>query len=99
MTDIPGYAPLVPGNRPADLQLRGERRRVVAVVGDGGMTAGMAFEALNHVGHLGLDLLVVLNDNDMSISENVGALRNYSARLVKRMGLAAPHLARAPHDE
>ena len=58
----------------------GEKRRVVAVIGDGAMTAGMAFEALNHAGSLPNDLLVVLNDNDMSISENVGALSNYFAR-------------------
>ena len=61
---------------------RGERRRVVAVIGDGAMTAGMAFEALNHAGSLNVDLLVVLNDNDMSISNNVGALSNYFAKLL-----------------
>jgi 1-deoxy-D-xylulose-5-phosphate synthase len=59
---------------------RGEERRVVAVIGDGALTAGMAFEALNHAGSLPADLLIVLNDNDMSISENVGALSNYLAR-------------------
>src|SRR5580658_7082558 len=59
---------------------RGEDRRVVAVIGDGALTAGMAFEALNHAGSLPADLLIVLNDNDMSISENVGALSNYLAR-------------------
>jgi 1-deoxy-D-xylulose-5-phosphate synthase len=58
----------------------GEDRRVVAVIGDGAMTAGMAFEALNHAGTLPADLLVILNDNDMSISENVGALSNQFAR-------------------
>jgi 1-deoxy-D-xylulose-5-phosphate synthase len=58
----------------------GETRRVVAVIGDGAMTAGMAFEALNHAGSLPADLLVILNDNDMSISENVGALSNHFAR-------------------
>ncbi len=57
----------------------GESRRVVAIIGDGAMTAGMAFEALNHAGSLPTDLLVILNDNDMSISENVGALSNYFA--------------------
>ncbi len=57
-------------------------RRVVAVIGDGAMTAGMAFEALNHAGSLDVDLLVVLNDNDMSISNNVGALSNYFAKLL-----------------
>ena len=61
---------------------RGERRRVVAVIGDGAMTAGMAFEALNHAGSLNVDLLVVLNDNDMSISNNVGAMSNYFARML-----------------
>src|SRR5581483_7554851 len=60
----------------------GEQRRTVAVIGDGAMTAGMAFEALNHAGSLPVDLLVVLNDNDMSISENVGALSNYFARVL-----------------
>jgi 1-deoxy-D-xylulose-5-phosphate synthase len=58
----------------------GEERRVVAVIGDGALTAGMAFEALNHAGSLPTDLLVILNDNDMSISENVGALSNHFAR-------------------
>ena len=58
----------------------GRDRRVVAVIGDGAMTAGMAFEALNNAGSLPADLLVILNDNDMSISENVGALSNHFAR-------------------
>src|SRR5579872_5318963 len=58
----------------------GADRRVVAIIGDGAMTAGMAFEALNHAGSLPADLLVILNDNDMSISENVGALSNHFAR-------------------
>ena len=58
----------------------GEDRRVVAIIGDGAMTAGMAFEALNHAGSLPANLLVILNDNDMSISENVGALSNQFAR-------------------
>jgi 1-deoxy-D-xylulose-5-phosphate synthase len=83
----------------AAARLKDEQRRVVAVIGDGGMTAGLAYEALNHIGHLGLDLLVILNDNDMSISENVGALRDHSARLVKKLGIAAPHLARLPHED
>ena len=59
---------------------QGQSRRVVAVIGDGALTAGMAFEALNHAGSLPTDLLVILNDNDMSISENVGALSNRIAR-------------------
>ncbi len=58
----------------------GRQRRVVAVIGDGAMTAGMAFEALNHAGDLDADLLVILNDNEMSISPNVGGLSNYLAR-------------------
>jgi 1-deoxy-D-xylulose-5-phosphate synthase len=58
----------------------GADRRVVAIIGDGALTAGMAFEALNHAGSLPADLLVILNDNDMSISENVGALSNHFAR-------------------
>jgi 1-deoxy-D-xylulose-5-phosphate synthase len=61
---------------------RGEDRRAVAIIGDGAMTAGMAFEALNHAGSLPADLLVILNDNDMSISENVGALSNHFARVL-----------------
>jgi 1-deoxy-D-xylulose-5-phosphate synthase len=60
----------------------GEDRRVVAIIGDGAMTAGMAFEALNNAGAMDANLLVILNDNDMSISENVGALNNYLARLM-----------------
>ncbi|HEY7378171.1 MAG TPA: 1-deoxy-D-xylulose-5-phosphate synthase [Steroidobacteraceae bacterium] len=60
----------------------GEQRRVVAVIGDGAMSAGLAFEALNHAGSLDVDLLVILNDNDMSISENVGALSNYFAKVL-----------------
>jgi 1-deoxy-D-xylulose-5-phosphate synthase len=60
----------------------GSDRRVVAVIGDGAMSAGLAWEALNHAGSVNVDLLVVLNDNDMSISENVGALSNYFARLL-----------------
>jgi 1-deoxy-D-xylulose-5-phosphate synthase len=68
----------------------GSDRRVVAVIGDGAMSAGLAWEALNHAGSLDVDLLVVLNDNDMSISENVGALSNYFARLLS--GRAYSHL-------
>ena len=61
---------------------QGQQRRVVAVIGDGALSAGMAFEALNHAGSLPVDLLVVLNDNDMSISENVGAMSKYLARVL-----------------
>src|SRR4051812_8377707 len=59
-----------------------QKRRVVAVIGDGALSAGMAFEALNHAGSLDVDMLVILNDNDMSISENVGAFSNYFARVL-----------------
>ncbi len=61
---------------------RGESRKIVAVIGDSAMQAGMAFEALNHAGALDQDLLVVLNDNDMSISKPVGAFSNHLARLL-----------------
>ena len=60
----------------------GSDRQVVAIIGDGAMTAGMAFEALNHAGHLKSDLLVVLNDNEMSISPNVGALSAHLTQLL-----------------
>ena len=60
----------------------GSGRRCVAVIGDGGLTCGMAFEALNHAGEVGADLLVVLNDNEMSISPNVGALTRRFAELI-----------------
>jgi 1-deoxy-D-xylulose-5-phosphate synthase len=68
---------------------KGEKRRVVAVIGDGAITAGQAFEALNHAGALDANILVVLNDNDMSISENVGALSNYFARILSGKTYAA----------
>lgn len=61
---------------------QGEERRCVAVIGDGAMTAGMAFEALNHAGDEHANMLIVLNDNDMAISDNVGGLSNYLARLL-----------------
>lgn len=61
--------------------LKGEKHRVVAVIGDGAMTGGMAFEALNHAGDLKKDLIVILNDNEMSISPNVGGLASYFNRL------------------
>ncbi|HEX7768737.1 MAG TPA: 1-deoxy-D-xylulose-5-phosphate synthase, partial [Dokdonella sp.] len=63
-------------------QRKGDARRIVAVIGDGAMTAGMAFEALNHGGDVEPDMLVILNDNQMSISENVGALTKMLARLM-----------------
>jgi 1-deoxy-D-xylulose-5-phosphate synthase len=61
---------------------RGEDRRAVAIIGDGAMSGGMAFEALNHAGTADTDLLVILNDNEMSISEGVGALSQYFARVL-----------------
>ncbi|SFY35078.1 1-deoxy-D-xylulose-5-phosphate synthase N-terminal domain-containing protein, partial [Azotobacter vinelandii] len=63
-------------------RLKGERRRCIAVIGDGALTAGMAFEALNHASDVQADMLVVLNDNDMSISKNVGGLSNYLAKIL-----------------
>ncbi|MFC3394776.1 1-deoxy-D-xylulose-5-phosphate synthase [Brenneria rubrifaciens] len=60
----------------------GKGRRTVCVIGDGAITAGMAFEAMNHAGDIRSDLLVILNDNEMSISENVGALNNHLAQLL-----------------
>jgi 1-deoxy-D-xylulose-5-phosphate synthase len=63
-------------------QREGKKRSVVAVIGDGAMSAGMAFEALNNAGAMDTNLLVILNDNDMSISRPVGALNNYLARLM-----------------
>ena len=60
----------------------GAGRKVVAVIGDGAITGGMAFEAMNHAGALDKDMLIVLNDNEMSISENVGALNNHLAKLL-----------------
>jgi len=63
-------------------KLNNKNRTTVAVIGDGGMTGGMAFEALNHAGDLDCNLTVILNDNDMSISENVGALTKYFGRIL-----------------
>jgi 1-deoxy-D-xylulose-5-phosphate synthase len=68
---------------------RGDDHRVVAVIGDGAMTAGMAFEALNNAKHADANVIVILNDNDMSISENVGALNNYLAKLMSGRFYAA----------
>jgi 1-deoxy-D-xylulose-5-phosphate synthase len=63
-------------------RLKGEEGRVIAVIGDGSMTAGLAFEGLNQTGHIDRDLIVILNDNEMSISPNVGALSSYLNRLM-----------------
>ncbi|OHX18382.1 1-deoxy-D-xylulose-5-phosphate synthase [Chromobacterium amazonense] len=67
----------------------GIERKSVAIIGDGAMTAGQAFEALNNAGAMDTDLLVILNDNDMSISPNVGALNNYLAKLMSGRFYAA----------
>jgi 1-deoxy-D-xylulose-5-phosphate synthase len=63
-------------------RMKGEQRKCIAVIGDGALTAGMAFEALNHASDVQADMLVVLNDNDMSISNNVGGLSNYLAKIL-----------------
>ncbi len=63
-------------------KMKGEQRRAIAVIGDGAMSAGMAYEAMNNAGAMDVDLLVILNDNEMSISPPVGALTNYLARLL-----------------
>ncbi len=63
-------------------RLQGKERKSVAVIGDGALTAGMAFEALNHASEVDADMLVILNDNDMSISHNVGGLSNYLAKIL-----------------
>lgn len=73
--------------------LRGESHHVVAIIGDGSMTAGMAFEAMNQAGHLGTRLVVVLNDNSMSISPSVGALTKYLEAL-----MAGRHYAKLKDD-
>jgi 1-deoxy-D-xylulose-5-phosphate synthase len=70
-------------------QLQGSERRAVAIIGDGAMTGGMAFEALNNAGAMDANLLVILNDNDMSISRPVGALNNYLAKLMSGRFYAA----------
>jgi len=63
-------------------KMKGEKRRAIAVIGDGAMSAGMAYEAMNNAGAMDVDVLVILNDNEMSISPPVGALTNYLARLL-----------------
>ncbi|MFJ5299950.1 1-deoxy-D-xylulose-5-phosphate synthase [Pseudomonas sp. NPDC088368] len=63
-------------------RLQGNGRKAIAVIGDGALTAGMAFEALNHAPEVNADMLVILNDNDMSISRNVGGLSNYLAKIL-----------------
>ncbi|WP_339413157.1 1-deoxy-D-xylulose-5-phosphate synthase [Pseudomonas sp. EA_35y_Pfl2_R5] len=63
-------------------RIQGSKRKAVAVIGDGALTAGMAFEALNHASDVSANMLVILNDNDMSISKNVGGLSNYLAKIL-----------------
>lgn len=74
--------------------LKTDPHRAIAVIGDGSMTAGLAFEALNHAGHLDKDLIVILNDNEMSISPNVGALSSFLSRKLtgKTMRRVKAHL-------
>lgn len=74
-------------------QISGLKRQTIAVIGDGAMSAGMAFEALNNAGVMDADLLVILNDNDMSISPPVGALNNYLAKLMSGRFYAAARRA------
>ncbi len=74
-------------------RLRGKEGKVIAVIGDGSMTSGLAFEGLNQTGHIDQDLIVVLNDNEMSISPNVGALSSYLNRL-----MTGQFVNRARHD-
>ena len=63
-------------------RIKGDNQKTVAIIGDGGLTSGMAYEAMNHLGGEFADLLIVLNDNDMSISPNVGAMSNYLTRII-----------------
>ncbi len=72
--------------------MEGEDYKIAAVIGDGSMTAGLAFEGMNQAGHLGRDIVVVLNDNEMSIAANVGALSNYLSRIIT--GVRAEKLRR-----
>ena len=70
-----------------------QKHQVIAIIGDGSLTGGQAFEALNHIGHLGTRLTVILNDNEMSIARNVGALSEYLTKL-----RTAPTYSRVKHD-
>jgi len=63
-------------------ELKGEHKQMVAIIGDGSITGGMAYEAMNHAGSIDANLLVILNDNDMSISPNVGAMNNYLSKIL-----------------
>lgn len=61
--------------------LKGEHNKVVAIIGDGAITGGMALEAMNHIGHEKKNIMVILNDNEMSIAPNVGAIHNYLSKI------------------
>ena len=67
--------------------LKGEDNQVIAIIGDGALTGGMAFEALNHIGHEQRKLMVILNDNEMSIAPNVGAMHKYLSKIRFRSSL------------
>lgn len=73
--------------------LSGEKHQVLAVIGDGSLTGGQAYEALNHAGHLGTDITVIVNDNEMSIAKNVGAMSEYLAKM-----RTAPAYSKVKHD-
>ena len=73
--------------------ISGQNNEVIAVIGDGSLTGGQAFEALNNAGHLGTNMIVILNDNEMSIAKNVGAMSEYLSRI-----RTAPTYARVKHD-
>ena len=81
-TSISAALGIAVGRDQQRIQGKLESERVIAVIGDGAMTGGMAMEALSHAGHVGTDLLVILNDNRMSISPNVGALSSYFSRII-----------------
>lgn len=73
--------------------IAGEKNHILAVIGDGSLTGGQAYEALNHAGDLGTNMIVILNDNEMSIAKNVGAMSEYLSRI-----RTAPTYARVKHD-
>lgn len=77
-------------------KLKGEERHVIAVIGDGALTAGMAYEAMNNAGHMRSKMIVVLNDNEMSIAPNVGAMSHYLNRLISsKPFLGVKHIAKS----
>ncbi|SMC58709.1 1-deoxy-D-xylulose-5-phosphate synthase [Sporomusa malonica] len=73
--------------------ISGDKYNVIGVIGDGSLTGGQAYEALNHAGHLGINLTVILNDNEMSIAKNVGAMSEYLAKM-----RTAPTYSKVKHD-